>query len=289
MLKRIDYLYHFTGDFPVLMNILNEGFKPSYAKEILADKNIIVPMVSFSNILLRDVGTEEVLNYGSYAVCLSREWGIRNSLNPVVYTYDEGALKESLNTFFYHSIFLSRVGQFKSYMKKISDGKLGKFSTIMSLTNTPHAVIDTLDYLTEKYDESLVDILNNLFKTVFDANLGILKLTKHYKVMNGKGVEFIAYNDREWRKLYHNLDFHVEGSNEYATWTKTQKPHYNEDEFRLRFGLEDLEAILVKNEEEIKMVCEELSKLYGEENLESRLKSKILKIGTKEFLEANNF
>src|SRR5689334_23301426 len=88
MLKQVDHLFHITKKIETVKEIFRYGYKPSYAIETLAGKRIKVLMVSFSNVLLRDVGEQEVINYGSYAVVMTREWGIKNHVNPVVYTYD---------------------------------------------------------------------------------------------------------------------------------------------------------------------------------------------------------
>ncbi len=269
MLKRIDYLYHFTKDINILVEIFKHGFKTSYAKETLADKNIIVPMVSFSNILLRDVGTNEVLNYGDYAICLSREWGLANDINPVVYTYENGLLYNALSTFLYNSLFLSKIQEYKTHLKYFSDCKCGPFSKQIHLTNTPKEVMDILDHLSTKYDENLVDILS--------------------KVTNGQGTEFIAYNDREWRKLFSDLKIHFEGDSEYEKWTKTAKPHFNDKPYLLTFNIEDVKAILVKSKDEIDIVINELKNNFGEKSVDIQIASGSLIVATKDTLEANNF
>lgn len=289
MLKRIDYLYHFTKNKNILSNILKYGFKTSFAKETLADKKIIVPMISFSNILLRDVGTNEVLYYGDYAICLTREWGLANDINPVVYTYENGQLYNSLTTFLYNSLFLSNLQDFKSDLKNFSDYKCGPYSTNIHITNTPKEVMDILDYLSTNYDEKLVDLFYNNAKSIFKTNMSIFTLTKQYKVIDGNGTEFIAYNDREWRKLFSDLNIYFEGDSEYEKWTNTPKPHFNDKPFLLTFKIEDVKAVLVKSNDEIDFVIKELKNNYGEMPVELQLTKGSLIIGTKETLEKNHF
>ena len=289
MLKRIDYLYHFTKDINVLFEIFRHGFKTSYARETLADKNVIVPMISFSNILLRDVGTDEVLNYGDYALCLSRDWGIANDTNPVVYTYEKGLLNRALSTFLFNSLFLSRIQQFKPKLKEISDCKCGPFSKLISLTNTPKEVMDILDHLSMKYDDNLVDILSNHAKTIYDTNMPILTLTKQYRVVNAQGKEFIAYNDREWRKLYSDLPIYFEGDNEYEQWTKTPKPHFSDKDHVLTYKIEDIKAVLIKDKSEVDEVIKVLKQVFGDNAVDTQLGNGSLLIGTKDILEGKNF
>lgn len=289
MLKQIDFLYHFTRDLETLKEIFKHGFKPSYAKEQLADINILVPMVSFSNILLRDVGEDEVLNYGDYAIALTREWGIGNQVNPVVYTYEKGMLYNALNTFLHNSIFLSRIQEYKDYFKKFSDCKCGPFSKLIYLTNTSKEVMDILDYLSIKYDEHLVEILSNHAKTIHETNFPIITLTKPYKVVSSKGKEFIAYNDREWRKLYSDLKVIFESDPEYDKWVSSKKPHFNDEPYLLKFGMEDVMAILVKETDEIPKVIHELKSIPNFSEIDKLIANNSIIIGTKDQLEAANF
>jgi hypothetical protein len=289
MLNPIDNLFHFTKDIKVLKEIFKHGFKPSYAKETLAENDIIVPMVSFSNILLRDTGEDQVLHYGDFAICLSRDWGIANEINPVVYTYDKGLLYNALNTFIQNSLLLSNLQEFKPSLKEFSDCKCGPFSKVIILSQIPKQVMDILDYLSNQYDESLVDILINHSKKIYDTNMPILTLTKQYKVLNNHGREFIAYNDREWRKLYTDLKIYFIGDEEYEKWNRTSKPHFNSDPYLLKFSIEDVKAILVQTAEHIDEMTKELKVIYGAEKIENQIASKSLLIGTKNMLEANNF
>lgn len=289
MLKQIDFLYHFTRDLETLKEIFRHGFKPSYAKEQLAKINILVPMVSFSNILLRDVGEDEVLNYGDYAIAITREWGISNQVNPVVYTYEKGMLYNALNTFLHNSIFLSRIHEYKDHFKKFSDCKCGPFSKHISLTNTSKEIMDILDYLSIKYDEHLVEILSNHAKTIHDTNFPIITLTKPYKVVSSKGKEFIAYNDREWRKLYSDLKVIFESDPEYDKWISLKKPHFNDEPYLLKFGMKDVVTILVKETDEIPKVIHELKSIPNFSEIDKSIANNSIVIGTKKQLEAANF
>jgi hypothetical protein len=148
--------------------------------------------------------------------------------------------------------------------------------------------MDILDYLSLNYTDELVDILSNHAKTIHDTNLPILTLTKPYRVINSEGKEFVAYNDREWRKLYPELKLFFESEKEYDEWNKKAKPHFNDKEYLLKFVLEDVKAILVKSEEDIDEISKELKKLFGEKLL-AVIDSRSLFIGTKEMLEKDNF
>lgn len=290
MLKPIDNLFHFTKSFDVIVDIFQHGFKPSYANEGLAGRNIKVAMVSFSNILLRDVGDEEVLSYGQYAVCLSREWGIRNQVNPVLYTFAEGNLENSISTLIENSLFLKHVTNFKDLIEKYSGAQKGEpISKHMKLDGTSKEVNDMLDYLSVKYDEDLIGIVSRLSSKTNDTNFRIVQLTKSYKVKDKEGKEFIAYNDREWRKVYDDLPFVMEGSPEFEKWEKTDKPHFDKDPYLLKFDLIDVRAVMVRDEAEIDKMISFLIGQFGEKEIRVRLDKGTLIIGTQKMLEKNSF
>jgi hypothetical protein len=81
-------LIHFTKSKEDLMGILSNNFKLFYCKEtiILDEKEntFHVPMVSFCDIPLSEV-KDHISKYGNYGIGLTKDWGKRNGLNPVLY------------------------------------------------------------------------------------------------------------------------------------------------------------------------------------------------------------
>jgi hypothetical protein len=85
-------LFHFTDSLSNLVNILTNEFKPNLSLEnfgdILSDSRIeseeAIPMVSFCDIPLSQA-KEHLEFYGNYGIGLSKEWGIANGVNPVMY------------------------------------------------------------------------------------------------------------------------------------------------------------------------------------------------------------
>lgn len=285
-MKKVDNLYHFIPKIDSLKSILTEGFKPSYATEKILDRQILIPMVSFSNILLRDAGADEIIHYGNYAVGLSRDWGIKNGTNPVNYTFENGTLDKSAKDFLYNSIFVKSLKKYKEQFKKLHDSKSGPFSKNISLSNTPEEVMKILDYLTLNYNEELFDILSDYATNIYYANWSILSLTKSYSVTDNEGNTFIAYNDREWRKVFPEIDFVFENDPDFDKWTKnTPKPHFNEDEFRLRFNIEDLKVVMVTAEEEKPLIIDLLQKTYGQDLINKLLSTGSLAVDTSENLK----
>lgn len=286
MIKAVEYISHFCEKEPI-KKILNEGFKPSYANEKFQDFNALIPMISFSNILLRDVGKDEVLSYGDYAIAFTREWGISKGLNPVIYTHESGVLKESHNVIFEHTFFLQYLREHGEIFEELSKEQK-KISEKYSFSNLTEESIKMLDYLSCNYNEELFNAICNHAKAIFEENLKIVSLMKNFKVSNKAGQMFVAYNDREWRKTYTSLEFILQGVDDenidYKKWCKEKKPHFNEEEYRLTFDIEDVKAILVKEECEIVEMQEYLTEIYGKIIGQDKLC-----IGTKEQLMAKGF
>lgn len=82
-MKEINQIIHITKSLEIIKSILINGFYTSYAKETFNGKNILIPMISFSNILFRDIGENEVVDYGKYGIVFDRDYIIdKFNLNP---------------------------------------------------------------------------------------------------------------------------------------------------------------------------------------------------------------
>lgn len=87
-------LFHFTSTKDNLLNIIKNGFHPRYCVEeasILPSEKWLVPMTCFSDIPLSQIG-EHSSWYGKYAIGLSKEWGIKHNINPVLYINEDNPL-----------------------------------------------------------------------------------------------------------------------------------------------------------------------------------------------------
>lgn len=93
---RTSSLFHFTGKLYNLKNILTEGIKPNYCLEDFEITNynlkVGIPMVSFCDIPLTRI-TNFTKRYNEYAIGLSKEWGIRNNINPILYVCNNEILR----------------------------------------------------------------------------------------------------------------------------------------------------------------------------------------------------
>lgn len=107
-------LIHFTNDKEKLKSIFLENFRVGFCKENPTvggfGTSCYVPMVSFCDIPLSQI-KEHISKYGEYGIGLTREWGIRNKLNPVLYLEPKSLLSESYRAA--ANYFLRRASQEK--------------------------------------------------------------------------------------------------------------------------------------------------------------------------------
>ncbi len=114
-LKKTETLFHTTKSMDNLSKIILNNFNVSYSSEIFSGFTTLIPMVSFSNVLLFE--TKSQINYGAYSIGLNKAWGIQNKLHPEVYNYDNSYYETSLNDLRIlceNSQFLTEMNEFKN-------------------------------------------------------------------------------------------------------------------------------------------------------------------------------
>ena len=123
-------LFHFTDSLDKLISILKHKFRPCYhdekslLSELLLDVHTlkalklsigwVIPMVCFCDLPLSMV-SRHMRYYGSYALGMSKNWGIRKGLNPVLYLCGNSDLAHALGIFHKKSYKKSR--RVEAYMK----------------------------------------------------------------------------------------------------------------------------------------------------------------------------
>lgn len=99
-----DSLFHFTPKREYLISILEQTFVPRYSfDEIkLSDKleragfESAIPMVCFCDISLSQINNH-IKMYGGYGIGMTKEWGIRKKLNPIIYVNPNSNISESVS------------------------------------------------------------------------------------------------------------------------------------------------------------------------------------------------
>lgn len=100
MLPRADSLFHFTRSLESLKGILGHGFQPRYSLEdasLLGLDYLGFPMVCFCDIPMSRI-SEHTAFYGEYGLGMTKEWGKRSGLHPLLYAADGGALPKIANS-----------------------------------------------------------------------------------------------------------------------------------------------------------------------------------------------
>lgn len=118
---RTKSLFHFTKKLETLFLIIENGFWPRISFEDISwvgHKDLYGnPMVCFCDISISKL-TDHTSFYGQYGIGMTREWGIRNGLNPLMYIANSSALSASL----------------KNLMSNVNDGE--KADTMITLLHT---------------------------------------------------------------------------------------------------------------------------------------------------------
>lgn len=174
-------IFHVCNNIESLKGILKKNaFIPSFSREVIWAKEdktpyYFVPMVSFCDFKLSEMNFH-FQKYGKYGIGLSKEWGIKNDLNPVLYINDE--------CFF-----------FQNFRKALIDS-FNEINKLTSKTNQEN---------TQNQYEKIIKINNVL--------LEIYCYMKNYQGelnRNGEIIEDFRFaDDKEWRyvpKTVHVFD-----------------------------------------------------------------------------------
>jgi hypothetical protein len=256
-LKKTNTLFHTLTQFDYLKQIVQDkGFKASYADEIISELNVKILMVSFSNVALFESETQ--INYGRYSIGLSLSWGKQKGLQPVLYTYSDSTMGRT----FFENYFISEKDQ-----------------TILTI-------------LDEKERESQnIGLILDL-RQIAENSKKMLLYLKEDIVKNKKGDEFKAYNDREWRFVYEDIDhssiifernfLNAGWIEEYQHAKSYPKPYTSNPV--LLFELDDVKYVILETREEKKIILMTLFLSFGKEKVMERILNGNLDILTRRSL-----
>lgn len=92
-------IIHYTNSIDILKAILKEGFKLKYCQEILelndGRSNAAHPMISFCDIPLSE-SIKHFEAYGHFGIGLTKDWAVKNGINPVLYIDKSSLIAESI-------------------------------------------------------------------------------------------------------------------------------------------------------------------------------------------------
>lgn len=229
-LKRTNTLFHSSKKFEFLKSIITEGgFKASYGDEIIDSHEVKTLMVSFSNVALFE--SESQINYGKYAIGLTKDWGVKKGLEPVFYTYEN-----SLNgSSFMENVIIS--GRMK--VRECKDKQ------------------DLDDKMTIIFDNSI-----NSLKYLKPYHVKNQK-GQEFIAYNDREWRFV-YKEGEYNPLIFKKNFLTgEANNDYEKHELFKKPYTKE--IVLEYDLEDLKFIIVDKVIQKKTIYHLLFRKYGKE------------------------
>ncbi|AYL94258.1 abortive infection system antitoxin AbiGi family protein [Mucilaginibacter celer] len=240
-LKKTNTLFHSIREYSNLKNIISDkGFRASYADESIAGYNVKILMISFSNVALLE--SQSQVNYGNYTIGLTLKWGIKNGLEPVMYTYNESYMGATF---------------FENYFVAAKDSAILKVLQDKGKTDSANfGLVLDLDQISENSYNMLMHL-------------------KPYVVTNKSGKEFIAYNDREWRYLCkiensHSAIFeksYVHGAYNplYMEAQSFPKPYTPNPV--LLFELDDIKYVVVEHKSQKREIFELLQESFGKDEV----------------------
>ncbi|MBC7776163.1 MAG: hypothetical protein H7246_12075 [Phycisphaerae bacterium] len=285
-------LFHFTGNASYLVSILQEGFKPRYCLEnfsmfefILGTENteLAVPMVCFCDIPLSKV-KDHVVKYGSFGIGMTKDWGIREKVSPLMYVNEKSATTLGLSNTISHLYTQQEV--LRAFGAQLVGSELFyKFSE----SDTEEESLDLTTLTNEQLEQHAkflkIRAIGDSLGEAYSSQLRVIRFTKPYyaeKWRKWNNVRF--YDEREWR-FVPDIQRQKDGL---LPWIN--KERYDDEigrelfnyrlgqQFPLRFKPEDIKYIIVEKESQVPAIIRQIdnSDKYNREAIKAMLKSKIL-------------
>ena len=249
---RTSSIFRFTSDFELLKQIIRDGIIPNYCEEDLSFGNpqtdfcLGIPMASFCDIPITLLD-EHNSRYGKYGIALSKDWGIKNGVQPVMYITNDSVL----NSVYYHY----------NNEKKIRDWYQREDVQQLLIEKTILNGFPIEDFAKKKNAE-----IEHAYNT------HIIGYLKKYK-SPFKNNMINNYEENEWRYIVPEQDdtrwFWTR--EDYMAWrnpykkdlSKVKKPSPSKaiKEYTLKFTENDVKYILVKDEEFKGRIIEFINKL----------------------------
>jgi hypothetical protein len=255
-------LFHFTTSLKNLEGILSKKFKLSYCKEEYnldyETHNSYYPMISFCDIPL-SLASEHIRKYGSFGIGMTKEWGIRNKLNPVLHL-EKGSLitKDIQDT-------MDSIVKLLESVTTILEKTRNSLPNVSNRTEKKEIIkaIENLISQMEDYPE-----LISHSKNTGNTFINIYRYIKNYQgslIRSGKTIrDYKFYDEREWRYVPALTDKTV------RRWlTEEQYKNFRGDgpnkplidNITLSFSIEDIKYLIVKSKKEIPKLIKSIRKI----------------------------
>ena len=211
-----DTLFHFTTSLKNLKDILSKKFLLTYCHEkYLLDyetHDSYYPMVTFCDIPL-SLAKDHIEKYGSYAIGMTKEWGIKNNLNPVVYIEKDSLLAKDIqattdNLIKTSSPILDILEKVRALIHETTKSVVDLTANAKVLTSEkePFLTIE-LQKLKEKLESMIIipyiKVMSNSIIRTANHSINLFRYIKNYKgtlIRKDKIFnDYRFYDEREWR------------------------------------------------------------------------------------------
>jgi len=277
-----DNLFHFTRSFSVLKSILKKGIRHSLSEEMLPGRKEMQQnyVACFCDIKFKE-STEHRKCYGDYAVALTKEWGIKNGITPVTYIHQNSvafsskakALKNKYRSIFKNFDYANpQASLSNAYRRYLIFSILEKRLQVTLLD--PIKALDN-PIIRNEYQKIYKEVwdfyqklksigLANQFVEYIDSlcfNLSKVSdelenrdwLVRSYKdeftcPNSSETFEKVLYDEKEWRSVKDSSQLKIDfDSKEYD---RSYERGYLPEKYNLTFDINDIVAIIVKDENE---------------------------------------
>lgn len=250
-------LFHFTGNKNSLLNILKNGFYVRYSLEnfesLINDKaEIVFPMTCFCDIPLSQV-KRHTGTYGKYAIGLTKAWGMKNKINPIIYTYPNSATTTLLN-----DVFENIENFFDIEEKELRKIKFNKSVEI---------VYDRFNERESEFSKRIANLNSKLSHFIRYIKPYEGKFYREGKYLDNT-VRF--YDEREWRftpsrEFLYSKELKDSYKSEYYTDPRKRRALNIKlaKHIKLSFEPNDVKFIIVDRDSEIPEMIKNLDKIFG--------------------------
>lgn len=259
-------LFHFTSQKRHLISILKNGLFVRYSLEnyqnLINNKaEIVFPMTCFCDIPLSHV-KRHTKTYGRYAIGLTKDWGMRNKVSPVIYAYPNSETTQTLNY-----VFDNIESFFDINKEELKNIKLSK--------NTVK-IFEHYDNREKELGKKISSVHNNLSNFIRYIKPYEGKFFRDENYLKNK-IKF--YDEREWRftpsrdflldkkiKDSYSREYFIDPIRRRALNIKLAK------HIKLKFEPKDIKFIIVENDIEIPEMINQLDMIFGNKATSNELK-----------------
>jgi uncharacterized protein (DUF433 family) len=295
-----DYLFHYTKRLDVIKNILRIGFRYYLIQEKIPYKETYQEnfAICFCDLRIEDTVVHRK-RYGNNSIVLSKEWGIKNCIQPVNYIHENSSVvstkyiamrsrfREIHQNHPHKDDVLQAMMDYLIFSRLLDKEKLNHEMIKIDIDENPNLpnefAIHEQEFLEfmgdlERINRKVLccEYIFSMFKRINDLHLELEKRDAFARIYFDNYSHKILYDEREWRAIKFTDDaFNVEENaarqitlyeyfntkaDENKDIAPTTRNEHLPDSENLIFSDDDIVAILVQDEKSVDEIKEFLSK-----------------------------